>query len=158
MILLNRRGYAPLLYCLDCENPVRCPECELSLTFHKDRERLVCHYCGYTRPHPAPCPTCGGTNFLPMGVGAELLEEQLSGVLPAGTKVLRLDRDVARRPERAEAILADFAAGRGQVLVGTQMLSKGQSFPGSDPGGSGAMPTSGAICPITGPRSGRFSF
>jgi primosomal protein N' (replication factor Y) len=129
MILLNRRGYAPLLYCLDCENPVRCPECELSLTFHKDRERLVCHYCGYTRPHPAPCPTCGGTNFLPMGVGAELLEEQLSGVLPAGTTVLRLDRDVARRPERAEAILADFAAGRGQVLVGTQMLSKGHHFP-----------------------------
>lgn len=129
MILLNRRGYAPLLYCLDCENPVRCPACELSLTFHKDRERLVCHYCGYTRPHPAPCPVCGGTDFLPMGVGAELLEEQLAGVLPAGTTVLRLDRDVARRPERAEAILADFAAGRGQVLVGTQMLSKGHHFP-----------------------------
>ena len=129
MILLNRRGYAPLLFCLDCENPVRCPHCELSLTFHKDRERLVCHYCGYTRPHPAPCPVCGGASFLPMGVGAELLEEQLAGVLPAGAAVLRLDRDVARRPERAEAILADFAAGRGQVLVGTQMLSKGHHFP-----------------------------
>jgi len=129
MILLNRRGYAPLLYCLDCENPVRCPRCELSLTYHKDRERLICHYCGYSRPHPSPCPICGGTSFLPMGVGAELLEEQLAGILPDGITVLRLDRDVARRPERAETILADFAAGRGQVLVGTQMLSKGHHFP-----------------------------
>lgn len=129
MILLNRRGYAPLLFCLDCETPVRCPRCDLSLTFHKDRERLVCHYCGYGQPHPAPCPVCGGTDFLPMGVGAQLLEEQLAGALPAGTTVLRLDRDVARRPERAEAILAEFAAGKGQVLVGTQMLSKGLHFP-----------------------------
>lgn len=129
MILLNRRGYAPLLYCLDCETPVRCPRCELSLTYHKDRERLVCHYCGYSQPHPTPCPSCGGTSFLPMGVGAELLAEQLTGALPDGTTVLRLDRDIARRPERAEAILADFAAGRGQVLVGTQMLSKGHHFP-----------------------------
>ena len=84
MILLNRRGYAPMLYCLDCENPVRCPECELSLTFHKDRERLVCHYCGYTRPHPAPCPTCGGTNFLPMQLVVQLTR-QLRGALTFGS-------------------------------------------------------------------------
>ncbi|WP_300158108.1 primosomal protein N' [Solidesulfovibrio sp.] len=129
MILLNRRGYAPLLFCRDCETPVRCPQCELSLTYHKDRERLVCHYCGYARPHPSPCPSCGGADFLPMGVGAEMLEEQLAGVLPAGAAVARLDRDVARRPERAEAVLADFAAGRARVLVGTQMLSKGHHFP-----------------------------
>uniref|UniRef100_I2Q281 Replication restart protein PriA n=1 Tax=Desulfovibrio sp. U5L TaxID=596152 RepID=I2Q281_9BACT len=129
MILINRRGYAPLLFCLDCETPVRCPACELSFTYHKDRERLVCHYCGASRPHPSPCPGCGGASFLPMGVGSELLEEQLSGVLPAGTAVARLDRDVARRPERAEAILEDFASGRAQVLVGTQMLSKGHHFP-----------------------------
>ncbi|WP_428568289.1 MAG: replication restart helicase PriA [Solidesulfovibrio sp. DCME] len=129
MILLNRRGYAPLLFCLDCETPVRCPHCELSLTYHKDRERLVCHYCGHARAHPSPCPACGGTRFLPMGVGAEMLEEQLGGILPAGAAVARLDRDIARRPERAEAILADFAAGRAQVLVGTQMLSKGHHFP-----------------------------
>ncbi|MYL82575.1 primosomal protein N' [Desulfovibrio aerotolerans] len=129
MILLNRRGYAPLLFCLDCEAPVRCPRCELSLTFHKDRERLVCHYCGLARPHPSPCPICGGASFLPMGVGSELLEEQLSGVLPATARVARLDRDVARRPERAEAILAEFASGQAQVLVGTQMLSKGHHFP-----------------------------
>ena len=129
MILLNRRGYAPLLFCLDCETPVRCPRCELSLTFHKDRERLVCHYCGYARPHPSPCPGCGGADFLPMGVGSEMLEEQLAGVLPAGARVARLDRDVARRPERAEAILAEFASGQARVLVGTQMLSKGHHFP-----------------------------
>lgn len=129
IILLNRRGYAPLLYCPECEATLKCPDCELAYTYHKDRERLVCHYCGHTREFPAPCPGCGGGSYLPLGVGAELLEEQLAGVLPTGARVARLDRDAARRPGQAEAILADFASGRTSVLVGTQMLSKGHHFP-----------------------------
>jgi len=129
MILLNRRGYSPLIFCLDCEQVVRCPSCEVSLTYHKGRERLVCHYCGQSFGFPRPCGSCGGCNFLPMGEGTELLEEQLSAVLPAETAIARLDRDAARRPGRAEDILGDFSTGRTQVLVGTQMLTKGHDFP-----------------------------
>jgi primosomal protein N' (replication factor Y) len=129
MILLNRRGYSPLIFCLDCEKVLRCPSCEVSLTYHKGRERLVCHYCGQSFGFPRPCGSCGGCNFLPMGEGTELLQEQLTAVLPPETAVARLDRDAARRAGRAEAILEDFARGRSQVLVGTQMLTKGHDFP-----------------------------
>ena len=129
MILLNRRGYSPLIFCLDCEQVLRCPSCEVSLTYHKGRERLVCHYCGQSFGFPRPCGSCGGCNFLPMGEGTELLEEQLCAVLPSETCVARLDRDVARRAGKAESILGDFAQGRSQVLVGTQMLTKGHDFP-----------------------------
>ncbi len=129
MILLNRRGYAPLLFCLDCEQVVKCPSCEVSLTYHKGRERLVCHYCGQSYGFPSPCGKCGGCNFLPMGEGTEMLAEQLSTVLPADVPIGRLDRDIARRAGRAEAILAEFEQGKTRVLVGTQMLSKGHHFP-----------------------------
>lgn len=129
MILLNRRGYSPLIFCLDCEQVLKCPSCEVSLTYHKGRERLVCHYCGQSLGFPRPCGSCGGCNFLPMGEGTELLEEQLKAVLPPETAVARLDRDAARRAGMAESILADFAAGRTRVLVGTQMLTKGHDFP-----------------------------
>ena len=129
MILLNRRGYAPLVFCLDCEQVLKCPSCEVSLTYHKARERLVCHYCGQSFGFPRPCSACGGCNFLPMGEGTELLEEQLAAVLPPETGVARLDRDAARRPGRAEAILEHFELGRSRILVGTQMLTKGHDFP-----------------------------
>ncbi len=78
VVLLNRRGYAPLMYCLDCNATLRCPQCEIGLTYHKGREKLVCHYCGYTRPFPSPCPQCRGMNFLPLGEGTERLSERLS--------------------------------------------------------------------------------
>ncbi|GAB6036016.1 primosomal protein N' [Fundidesulfovibrio butyratiphilus] len=129
IILLNRRGFAPVLYCLDCETIVGCPNCQVSLTYHKARERLVCHYCGLSQPFPRPCASCGSTSFLPMGEGTEMLADQLTAALPPEVALARLDRDAARRAERAEAILDDFAKGRTQVLVGTQMLSKGHDFP-----------------------------
>ena len=134
VVLLNRRGYAPLMYCLDCKTVARCPHCDIGLTYHKRREQLVCHYCGFTLPFPSPCARCGGLNYLPMGEGTERLEERLAGeelaaVLPPGGRVLRLDRDSTRRPGRMEEILAAFARGEAQVLVGTQMLSKGHHFP-----------------------------
>jgi primosomal protein N' (replication factor Y) len=130
VIMLNRRGYAPLLYCLDCSQPIRCPHCQVGMTLHKARERLLCHYCGETREFPLPCPECGCAHYVPLGEGTEQLQERLEHDLPEGTRILRLDRDAARRAERMEAILTDFAAGRAQVLVGTQMLSKGHHFPG----------------------------
>lgn len=134
VVLLNRRGYAPLMYCLDCGTVARCPNCDIGLTYHKRREQLVCHYCGYTRPFPSPCSKCRGMHYLPMGEGTERLEErlageELAGVLPPGGRVLRLDRDSTRRPGRMEEILAAFARQEAQVLVGTQMLSKGHHFP-----------------------------
>lgn len=129
VILLNRRGYAPLMYCLDCGTVARCPHCEIGLTYHKGRERLVCHYCGYSTPYPVPCASCKGLHNLPMGEGTEKLEEGLIHQLPPGTNVLRLDRDSTRRPGRMEEILDAFARQEAQVLVGTQMLSKGHHFP-----------------------------
>ncbi|UZP68660.1 primosomal protein N' [Desulfovibrio mangrovi] len=129
VILLNRRGYAPLMYCLDCGTVARCPHCEIGLTYHKGRERLICHYCGFATPYPVTCSSCKGLHYLPMGEGTEKLEEGLIHELPPGTKVLRLDRDSTRRPGRMEAILDAFGRGEAQVLVGTQMLSKGHHFP-----------------------------
>lgn len=129
VILLNRRGYAPLLYCLECSQVVRCPHCDIGLTFHKARQRTVCHYCGYSSFFPMPCERCKSLNYLPMGEGTEKLEESLLPHLPPGVKVLRLDRDTTRRPGRMEEILAAFAREEAQILVGTQMLSKGHHFP-----------------------------
>lgn len=127
VVLLNRRGYAPLMYCLDCKATLRCPHCEIGLTYHKGREKLICHYCGYSRPFPSPCPECKASSFLPLGEGTERLAERLSVL--AGRPVLRLDRDSTRRPGRMEEILAAFARQESPILVGTQMLSKGHHFP-----------------------------
>ncbi|MEF2231779.1 MAG: primosomal protein N' [Pseudodesulfovibrio sp.] len=129
IVMLNRRGYAPVMYCLDCGEAVRCPECEVGMTYHKGRERVVCHYCGLTYPYPMLCAKCGGGNFIPMGEGTERLVERLEEALPEGTAVLRLDRDATRRQERMEEILDAFGRGEAPVLVGTQMISKGHHFP-----------------------------
>ncbi|WP_027722620.1 replication restart helicase PriA [Maridesulfovibrio zosterae] len=130
VIMLNRRGFSPLIYCTDCEEPFKCPQCNVSMTYHKGRERVICHYCGNAYPFPLPCSTCGGSNLLPLGGGTERLEEQVTKALPPETKILRLDRDSTRRQEKLDEILKSFARGEAQVLVGTQMLSKGHNFPG----------------------------
>lgn len=129
VVMLNRRGFAPLMYCLECNEVAGCPQCAVSLTYHKGRERLVCHYCSHSEAFPTTCRGCGSSNFLPMGGGTESVEESLPGLLPEGTEILRLDRDSTRRPGVLEEVLDDFAAGKAQVLVGTQMLSKGHHFP-----------------------------
>ena len=129
VILLNRRGYAPLMVCLDCNKVARCPHCDIGLTYHKGRERLICHYCGHSVPFPAVCPSCRGLHYHPMGRGTERLEEDVAALLPPGGRVLRLDRDTTRCPGRMEAILEAFARQEAHVLVGTQMLSKGHHFP-----------------------------
>lgn len=129
VIMLNRRGYAPLMYCRSCSKVAKCPHCDISLAYHKGRERLVCHYCGYSSPYPSPCLLCGGMQFQPMGEGTEKLEESLAEDLPSDIRVLRLDRDSTRRPGRMEEILNAFARKEASVLVGTQMLSKGHHFP-----------------------------
>lgn len=129
MFLLNRRGFAPLVSCLDCGRPPRCPQCEVGLTYHKGWERLLCHYCGHALRFPCLCEQCGGSRFLPLGEGTEGLEEYLAGLVPPQQGLVRLDRDNTRRKGRLEDILGAFAQGRAQVMVGTQMLSKGHHFP-----------------------------
>ncbi len=129
VVLLNRRGYAPLMYCLDCNQVARCPHCEIALTYHKKREKLVCHYCGYSVSFPCVCVHCKGMNYLPMGEGTEKLAEYLTTLVAPLGKVLRLDRDSTRREGRMEEILESFARQEAQILVGTQMLSKGHHFP-----------------------------
>lgn len=130
VILHNRRGYAPILVCRGCAEPVRCPQCRISLTWHKSREILLCHYCGFHLEFPLLCPTCRGGDFDPLGEGTERLEEWLRRELPSEVAVARLDRDTGRRPERIQETLDAFSQGKTQVLVGTQMLCKGHHFPG----------------------------
>jgi primosomal protein N' (replication factor Y) len=128
VVLLNRRGYAPQMYCLSCSEVPRCPHCAISLSFHKGREQLLCHYCGYNVPFPQTCAQCKGLHYLPMGEGAERMAERLTTLL-APAKLLRLDRDSTRRPGRMEEILTAFARRDAQILVGTHMLSTGHHFP-----------------------------
>ncbi|MGM0645855.1 MAG: replication restart helicase PriA [Thermodesulfobacteriota bacterium] len=130
IIMHNRRGYAPLVYCTGCGEVAKCPHCEVGFTFHKRRQRLVCHYCGQQKDFPFVCPKCQSSQFVPLGEGTECIEEYLSTSLPPGVRVDRLDRDSTRRQGRLEEILAAFSRGESQVLVGTQMLSKGHHFPG----------------------------
>lgn len=133
VIMLNRRGYAPVMFCAECKTAARCPHCGISLSYHKKREILSCHYCGYIRRVPIPCPECGSVHAVPLGDGTERIEEQIqnlfqdSGIFPP--KVLRLDKDSTRREGRMEEILNSFAKQEAQILVGTQMLSKGHHFP-----------------------------
>ncbi|MEF8824201.1 MAG: primosomal protein N' [Desulfohalobiaceae bacterium] len=130
IILLNRRGYAPLIYCTGCGKVIHCDYCEVGMTYHKSLERVVCHYCGEIKPFPLACPECGGHQYVPLLEGTEQIEEYLSAYLPEGSGVLRLDRDSTRRKGSLEDILEGFANNRAQVLVGTQMCSKGHNFPG----------------------------
>ena len=130
IILHNRRGYAPVLYCESCSEPVKCPHCQVSMTLHKRRELLLCHYCGHSLLFPLSCPECKGHEFLPLGAGTERLEEFLRDDLPRDTKILRLDRDTSRRAGSMQETLSAFARQEAQILVGTQMLSKGHHFPG----------------------------
>lgn len=136
IILLNRRGYAPLMFCVECKKTARCPNCDISLTYHKKREILSCHYCGYIRHVPSPCPDCGNLHSIPLGDGTERIEEQINEMFRSelssdtfAPKVLRLDKDSTRREGKMEEILNAFAKQEAQILVGTQMLSKGHHFP-----------------------------
>ncbi len=127
IVLLNRRGFAPQIYCPDCKNTLSCPNCSVGLSFHRDLGRLLCHYCGHSIDFPAPCPACGHMNFLPMGEGTERVTSFLTARY--GREVLRFDRDSTRRAGAMEELLTRFADHEAQVLVGTQMVSKGHHFP-----------------------------
>ncbi len=127
LVFLNRRGYAPVLHCADCGWKSGCPHCSAWRVFHKGERTLRCHHCGFTERVPRACPDCGNLDIAPLGRGTEKLEEQLAELLP-GARIARLDADTARGKGQLEARLAEVHAGEVDVLVGTQMVTKGHDF------------------------------
>lgn len=127
ILFQNRRGFAPMVECKDCGHVPHCLNCDVSLTYHKRQERLVCHYCGYSIRLPEQCPECQGTDIRMMGFGTEKVEEEIAALFPSA-KTDRLDFDTARTRTAYERILSDFDQGKTQILIGTQMLSKGLDF------------------------------
>jgi len=127
LVLLNRRGYAPVLHCSDCGWKSGCPHCSAWRVFHKADRTLRCHHCGFSERVPRACPDCGNQDIQPVGRGTERLEEQLAEALP-GARLGRIDADVTRHKGALEAQLASVHAGEVDVLVGTQMVAKGHDF------------------------------
>ena len=127
ILFQNRRGYAPLLECRTCGWVPRCKHCDVSLTLHKSAGKLTCHYCGYTIPAPKMCPNCEESNFINLGYGTEKIEEELSNLYPEA-RIARMDLDTTRTRTAYEKIINDFQQGKTDVLIGTQMVSKGLDF------------------------------
>ena len=127
LLLLNRRGYAPVLHCADCGWKSACPHCSAWRVFHKSDRSLRCHHCGLVQRVPRACPDCGNADLAAVGRGTERLEEQLAALLP-GARIGRLDADTTRGTTALRARLAEVHAGAVDVLVGTQMLAKGHDF------------------------------
>ena len=127
ILLLNRRGYHTFVSCRSCGEPVSCPNCSISLTYHADNSRLVCHYCGYSQPMPQQCPHCHEDRLYSAGSGTQRAEEQLAELFPQA-RVLRLDADAAMSRGAYEEKLSRFAAGEYDLIVGTQMVAKGLDF------------------------------
>jgi primosomal protein N' (replication factor Y) len=127
MILINRRGYSWSLLCRTCGALVQCQNCSIALTYHKSRERLECHYCGYSIRPPKECPKCRGEYMYFVGDGAERVDEYLREQFPSA-RIARLDRDTVRTKREYQQVLGAFAKGEIDVLVGTQMVAKGHDF------------------------------
>ncbi|MEX1994721.1 MAG: primosomal protein N' [Steroidobacteraceae bacterium] len=127
LVFLNRRGYAPTMFCPGCGWIAPCHSCDARLTVHLRRARLLCHHCGADEPMPYGCPRCGN-ELAPVGEGTERIETTLAQMFPKATLV-RVDRDVIRRRGDMEEALASVADGRARILLGTQMLTKGHDFP-----------------------------
>jgi len=127
MILLNRRGFSSFLLCRSCGLAIQCPNCDVTLTYHRYNASLQCHYCGYIRPVPRVCDACEGEYIHYVGLGTEQLEAMLKELYPE-MNIARLDRDTTRRRGSFEQIIMEFAGGGIDLLVGTQMIAKGHDF------------------------------
>ncbi|MBX2917126.1 MAG: primosomal protein N' [Cyclobacteriaceae bacterium] len=127
ILFQNRRGYSPLVQCEDCHWVPKCINCSVSLTYHQYRHALICHYCGYREDLPTQCPTCSSKRILTMGYGTEKLEEELKFHFP-NTNIQRMDLDTTRSRTGYENIIEAFEKGETQILVGTQMVTKGLDF------------------------------
>ncbi|MEO1049494.1 MAG: primosomal protein N' [Bacteroidota bacterium] len=127
IIFQNRRGYSPYVTCEDCGWVPKCPHCAVSLTYHQYKKELNCHYCGYKEPIINTCEACGSHRIKSVGYGTEKLEENLELLLP-NARIQRMDLDTTRRKKSYETIIEDFEVGNTDILVGTQMVSKGLDF------------------------------
>ena len=127
LVLINRRGYSWSVLCRSCGASVQCVNCSISMTYHKNRHRLECHYCGSLQPVPTQCPKCQSSYMYFFGEGSENLEERLRKEFP-GARIARLDRDTARTKAQYQRTLGAFAGGVLDILVGTQMVAKGHDF------------------------------
>ncbi len=127
ILFQNRRGFAPMIECKVCGWVPHCKNCDVSLTYHKRLGVLTCHYCGHTESVPTECPSCGNTDLTGRGFGTEKIEDQLMAIFP-DARVARMDLDTTRTRNAYERLISDFARGKTNVLVGTQMISKGLDF------------------------------
>lgn len=127
IIFLNRRGYAPYLNCQECNWIPHCSQCSVTLTHHLHEKTMVCHYCGYAEPVPKVCPACGSPRVRSVGVGTERIEDDLREFFPEA-RTLRMDLDTTRTKNAYEQIIGEFESGDVDILVGTQMVSKGLDF------------------------------
>ena len=128
LIFINRRGYASFLFCSRCNHIPRCLHCDISLTYHKKEEKLVCHYCNYSIPKITHCPQCGTRIIRKRGLGIEVIEEELKRVFPQ-SRVACFDTDVAKTKREQERIISRFAKGKIDILVGTQLLAHQVDLP-----------------------------
>lgn len=127
ILLLNRRGYNTFASCASCKSVVTCPNCSISLTYHHANGRLMCHYCGYSQPLAQVCPECGKKDIRYAGFGTQMVEDELSGLLP-GARILRMDQDTTMRKNSHEKALKAFSEHEYDILLGTQMVAKGIDF------------------------------
>ncbi|MCP4575166.1 MAG: primosomal protein N' [Deltaproteobacteria bacterium] len=128
ILFLNRRGFHQIFLCRSCGRALRCPNCDVSLTFHLNLNRLVCHYCGFKSPPSISCTHCGGNSLRPFGFGTEKMEVELNALFP-DARISRMDTDSTRKKGAASNILKEFASEKTHILVGTQMITKGYDFP-----------------------------
>ena len=128
ILLLNRRGYHTITSCVDCFQPIYCPNCSVPLTYHKKNGKLMCHYCGYAGDEPKTCPVCGSERLKRMGFGTQKLEEELSELFPTA-RILRMDADTTFSRYSYEKGFNAFRDGEYDIMIGTQMIGKGLDFP-----------------------------
>ena len=127
ILFQNRRGYAPVIECKQCGWVPHCQHCDVSLTLHRNLNQLTCHYCGYTYQVPTECPACGCHELRTKGYGTEKIEAEVQDIFPEA-RIARMDLDTTRSRSAYERIISDFASGRTNLLIGTQMISKGLDF------------------------------
>ena len=129
LLFLNRRGFATYLVCQECGHVLRCPNCEVTLTYHRGRGRHICHYCDYSIPAPSVCPKCQGKEITLLGRGTERVEEEVKALFPEA-RVSRMDRDSTKGKGGHARVLKELEEGAVDILIGTQMIAKGHDFPG----------------------------